>query len=516
VGFLNRLMTAIQIGVHAYNERALIPTDNYDWDDYQSRLFRYALAESYYNSITYRNISTFSTRLKIDNGLYKHVRNVYNPVYRLVEAYTSKVYGGALDFEDLSRGAIPVTMASDELKEAMRQLWLWSNWRLQKSLYVRHGAQLGDVFLKVVDEPEKEKVRLEVLHPGKVKDASFDAVGNVKTIELEYERTDDGKQWYKYGELWKDGSVATTKEGKPYAYPVEMGGTGVSQWDYVVDFVPFTLTKHKDMGQTWGANAFHAQLGKIDELNDSASLVNDQIRKAVNVMWYFAGVQKKTDLSATTEDKDQLSAIYGPADSQPFPMVSNIDLTSAGVNIERLLAELERDMPELAMHRLRDAGNPTAPGIKAGFNDAIDRFTEAQGVYDDGLIRATKMAVTIGGIRRYEGFEAFGMDSYDNGDLEHFIQDRPIVVDELSKLEKITALNTAQAPKWLILRELDFDADTIAEVMAEDEKNRRESMRGFAQGVFDEDEDGDVTDTEEEADTEAQADARAEPVKIAA
>lgn len=510
----SRFVSAVQVGVMTFNERALIPTDNYDWDAYQSRLFRYALSEAYYNNIAYRNIATFSTRLKISGDLYKHIRSIYNPVYRLVEAYTSKVYGGALDFEDLSRGAIPVTMASEELKEAIRQLWLWSNWRIQKSLYVRDGSQLGDVFLKVVDEPEKEKVRLEVLHPGKVKDATFDAVGNIKTVEIEYERTEDGKSWYKYGEVINQESFSTFRDGKPFVYPVEMGGMGVQQWDNIYGFVPMTLTKHKDMGQKWGANAYHAQIGKIDEVNDSASLVNDQIRKAVNVMWYFAGVSKKTELTATTEEKDQLAAIYGPKESQPFPMVSNIDLTSAGVNIERLLAELERDMPELAMHRLRDAGNPTAPGIKAGFNDAIDRFTEAQGVYDDGLIRATKMAVTIGGIRRYEGFQAFNIDSYANGDLEHFIQDRPIVVDELSKLEKITALNTAQVPKWLILRELDYDAETIAEVQAEDEKNRREAMRGFADSVFPEDEDGDTTETTEEA--EKEADTRPPTVKVAA
>jgi hypothetical protein len=510
-------MTATRAFALAFNERALIPTDNYDWNWYQSRLFRYALAESYYNNIAYRNIVTFSARLKANSDLYKHIRSVYNPVYRLVEAYTAKVYGGALDFEDLSRGAIPVTMASDELKAAISKLWIWSNWGVQKSLYPRTGSQLGDVFIKTVDEPDKEKVRMEVLHPGKVKEAEFDAVGNVKTATIEYDRCEtDGKTWYLYTEKIDQESFSFYKNGKPWDYLDNRPGGANSQYDNIYGFVPLVHTKHKDVGQTWGANAFHAQLGKIDELNDSASLLNDQVRKAVNVMWYFAGVKSKTEVNASTDEKDKMPAIYGPEGSQPFPMIANVDITAAGINIERLQTELERDLPELALHRLREGGNVTAPGVRASYSDAIDHFTEAQGTYDDGLIRAHKMAVTIGGMRGYEGFQGFGLDSYDNGDLDHYINERPIIQDQLSKLEKVQTLQGAQAPIWLIMRELDYDEETIEEVIAEKEKNLRDAMRGFAEGTFGDEENatenGDTTQadqTQQAQDTQqTQADAR--------
>lgn len=484
----NRLVTAARMAVLAFNEKALIPTDNYEWNDYQSRLFRYALAEAYYANIAYRNISSFSSRLKSNSSLYRHIRGIYNPVSRLTEAYAAKVYGGSLDFEDLSRGAIPLTMASDELKLAIRQLWLWSNWGIQKTLYVRYGAQLGDVFLKVIDEPEKEKVRLEIVHPGKIKDCVFDAVGNVKEINIEYERVEpDGKTWYVYGEKITQQSFATTKAGKPYAYNTDENGKGVTEWPNPYGFVPMVLTKHKDMGQVWGANAFHGQIGKIDELNDAASLLNDQVRKAVNVMWYFAGATKRPTLDTSTENKDEIAILYGPSDSQPFAMIAPVDITAAGANIQALLSEIERDMPELALHRLRDGGNLTAPGVRSAYSDAIDRFTEAQGTYDDGLIRAHKMAVTIGGLRRYKGFESFGLDSYDNGDLEHFINERPIVSDELTKEQKLQALQAGQAPLWLIMRELDFDEETIDEVNAWKEEQDRNAVRGLAEGIFNND-----------------------------
>jgi hypothetical protein len=118
-------MTATQAFVSTFNERALVPTEYYSWDVYESRLFRYALSESYYTSTVYKAITPFAQRLKSTNDLYKYIRAIQNPVYRLVEAYVAKVYGGSIDFEDLSTGAIPILMADDTLKEALKQLYLW-------------------------------------------------------------------------------------------------------------------------------------------------------------------------------------------------------------------------------------------------------------------------------------------------------------------------------------------------------------------------------------------------------
>ena len=261
----------------------------------------------------------------------------------------------------------------------------------------------------------------------------------------------------------------------------------------------------------WGANSFHGQMGKIDELNDAASLLNDQVRKAVNVMWYFAGVAKRTEIDASQDQnttastldqlkhaKDKLPAVYGPKESQPYPLIAPVDITAAGVNIDRMLLELERDMPELALHRVREGGNLTAPGVRSGYSDAIDRFVEAQGNYDDGIIRAQKMGVSIGGLRGYEGFQSFNLDSFDKGDLEHFIKDRPVIEDELSKIERINALQAAGASIDLIMQEMDFDEETIAKEKARKEQAQREAMRQFSDATFGADEDEDEQTPEDE------------------
>jgi hypothetical protein len=243
------------------------------------------------------------------------------------------------------------------------------------------------------------------------------------------------------------------------------------------------------MGLKWGAASFHAQYSHIDEVNDAASILNDSIRKAVNPPWYFAGATAGNLSLGSGDDtginkKDELPAIFGPEGSQPYPMVQNIDIAAAGANIDRMLQEIERDMPELALHRLRDSGNLTAPGVRTAYTDALNKAKEAQGNYDDGYIRAQQMAVSIGGYRGYEGFESFNLESYDNGDLQFYVKPRPVIGDSLSKQERITAftsMGSAPLPiQRLMLRELDVDETEIEEIIAEQQADKQTNMQQAA------------------------------------
>jgi hypothetical protein len=232
----------------------------------------------------------------------------------------------------------------------------------------------------------------------------------------------------------------------------------------------------------WGAPPFHSTVAKIDEMNDAASLLNDQIRKAVNVIWYFSGVAAGSDLSISgqlddgtatsdpTSRRDKLPAIYGPKDSAPTAMIAPLDIANTAANIQNMLAEIERDMPELSLHRVREMGQMTAPGIRAGYNDAIDKITESRGNYDDALIRAHKMAISIGAYRRLENFTAFDTGSYARGDLDHYIAERPVIEDMLSKQERISVMqglpDNPEAAR-AILEELELSPDKIEAIVAE-------------------------------------------------
>jgi hypothetical protein len=468
------MVAAGRAAITAFNEKATVPREEQGWSEYEARLFRYYHADSYYSNTVYSALVNYSARHKEAKKLYKFTRPVYNPVTRLCDLYPGKIYGGSIDMELLRKGAIPIAQADDPLREAIRQLIIWSDLGTQKSIYVRNGAKFGDSVIKVVDDRERQKVRLEMLSPEIIRQAEFDSVGNVKSVTIEYVRYDEQpiasgnvsiqqRKAHVYRETIDADWFRTYRDGEPYAYYTDANGTPVSEWPNEYGFVPLIIVQHKDIGLDWGANAFHASVGKIDELNDAASLLNDQVRKAVNLVWYFAGVTKRDELNINSNERDGVPVVYGPASSQPFPMVAQLDIAAAGENLQAMLAELERDMPELALHHIREGGNLTAPGVEAAYSDAIDKIVEARGNYDDGLVRAMQMGVSIGGHNGYNGFLPFSLDSYQRGDLTFTIADRPIVKDELSKKERIDLLKQSNAPDRAIWKELDIPDDTIDE-----------------------------------------------------
>lgn len=510
-------MAAGRAAMQAWNAKNLLPIEDLGlWDTYEARLFRYSFYDLYYNNSAYSTLASYVARMKFDKKLYKNIRSIYNPVQRLVDMYPAKVYGGDLDLETLTSGAIQIVGADEALKAALRQLWLWSNWGVNKSLFVRNGARYGDKVLKVVDEPDKEKVRLEVLHPGKIKEVTRDAVGNVKAVTIEYSRDEPAPpaafgqpprkptRAYVYTEKIDQERFQFFKNGTPWDYINDVERGEFAKYDNPYGFVPMVTGQHKDLGLQWGANAFHGQVEKIDELNDAASLLNDQVRKIITVPWYFAGVKRKAELTVESAEidneegnrRDRLDAIYGPQGSQPHPMVAPLDIPGALSNIESMLDELERDMPELALHRLREQGQATAPGVRAVFSDASDRLTEAAGNYNDTLVRAQQMAVSIGGMRKYRNFEPFDLGSFDAGDLEHTIKTRPVIEDQLSLKEEMDVLRDNGAPLWMILGKLNYSQEDIDRAMGEKAEAERNAVRGLMQSVFPPDE-GDDEDEDE-------------------
>jgi hypothetical protein len=489
-------MNAIKAGITAYRQEALIPLEELGWDEYGARLYRYNIGDLYYNNAIYKNLRGFNATAvnrKIDSRLYKRIRGIYNPVYRLAESYVSKVYGGELDLDQLSSGAFPVVNAEDPLRLAIKQQLIHSQWRVNKSLFVRQCSKYGDVFLKVVDDTAVEKVRTEILHPGKVKDFKKDSDGRVTEIIIEYERLPEDepykpkdnfgsvKQSYLYTEIITGDSFSFYKDGELYDYVNDVKGGQFAQYANDYGFVPVKHIMHRDEGLQFGASAFNNSLDKIDELNQQASLLNDAIQRNVDLPYMFVGISKPNDKTVfSSDEKDDLKGIYLPTatpqmvDAKPLP--SNLNIADTIINIERLQAEIERDMPELAMHRLRESANQTAPGIRAAYNDAVDRFQEAQGIYDSGVTDAFNMAIAIGGLRRYPNYQGFGLDDYLKGNFEWFVKPRAIIDDELSKNERITALVSSQAPPRWVWKELGIAEEEIETAEQEAEERRQEMM----------------------------------------
>lgn len=437
-----------------------------NWNASTNRLSRYDMYNAYYSNEVYGRLFNGSRLLKFEKGHYPYIRGIYNPVSRLADLYVSKVYGGSIDFKNPQNGAIPIDSESETLIKDIQKIWKWSNFNTNKSNFVRNGAVLGDSFIKVIDDVERKRVYFQVLDPKKIQDAEFDEVGNVKTVIICYKMLWENKI-IEFKEIITEDSFSTFKDNQPFAFYTNSNGNKVSEWENEYGFVPLVIVKHKNVGFNWGGNAFFTQLNKIDEINDEASLLNDQIRKAVDVMWYFSGAGGKSVVEQSQESRrDSVKALYGPKDSKPMAMVSDIAIDSALKNLLEMLNEIEKDMPELSLYKIRDHDRLTAPGIKAAYSDAIDRILEARVNYDDGLIKANKMALSIGGMRSYGMSGIYSIEDYtnDSDSLEHYIGDRNIISDDLSLHETITFLKDTQANPEFIWKELGYPKKQLGDM----------------------------------------------------
>jgi hypothetical protein len=468
----------------SYNLNSFIPQDWRGWADYQNRLQRYDVFEGYYHNIAYHSFVTYSQALKVQERLYKHVRGVYNPINRLVEGYVSKVWGGVLDTQKGTSGAIPLDTDNAQLIEAITRLWRDSQWGQKKSLCVRYGAKLGDTVIQVVDDLRYQQVRIEAVDPAKVKTIDRNPDGSLSLVEFEYYiRQKDGSNALFCMSITPE-KFSTRLGGQLTAMYTNGRGEQIPEWDNEYGFVPVVHIQHTDVGLGYGAPAAHGTLHKINELNDLASILNDGMRNQVHMpMITFGakvdnvdfGTDKSGNANNTADDpkKDTVRALNFPVDARaefPAPAISIADGLQ---NIIQIEMELERDLPELALHRLRESGNLTAPGIRSGYDDAIARYQEARGNYDTGLVAAHKMAVGIGGMRGYDGYRGFNLMSLENGSVDHQIKARPVISDSLSlaeKLDKTFMAMDKNAPETVYL-EMGWSEQQSDEIIEATQKN---------------------------------------------
>jgi hypothetical protein len=437
-------------GVRAFRE-AFVSAETLDpekFADFGARQTRYEICWSMYENTVYREIHKWARSYKTQFGLYRYIRNIYNPAYRLGEFWKTHLWGGALDLDTL-KGALPIITDNEALRLAIADLWRWSNWHVRKDIATLYGSVMGDVFLQVVDDVGRAKVYLDVVHPGTVSDITVDAYGNIKAYKIEESRKSPEKQdqAVTYVEIAKRGDgqgviFQTFMNGKPYAWNGQ-----AAEWEEPYGFIPMVHIKHNDVGLDWGWSELHPARSKMHEMDDVASILSDQIRKTVNVKWLFTGTDKPSSPSPTGASestsrpepgREEEPAIYAKnAEVKATPMVAQLDIDGAVHHILEILKDLERDYPELKFDALRASGDVSGKALRVARQPAEAKVLQRRALYDDALVRAQQMAVAIGGFRGYEGFGGFGLDSYDQGDLDHQIGERPVfAVDSLDELEE--------------------------------------------------------------------------------
>lgn len=460
-----RVTMATKAAISAFRDPSAYPGESKDTD----RQAYFNLLWSYYQNSTFSDINAWAT-YRSNFTLYRNIRSIYNPTRRIVNFYVAQVYPGVLT-EDASslpdgvQSAIPFPDDMDEdLKIAIAQFWQWSNWQAGNKLMVRYGGATGSCLVEVVDNLASGKIQTAVRWPG-LMDAEalkLDEVGNLKAYALEYPTKDEEGDSYIYRKEVDQESFRYFKDDVPFDY-----GQG-SEVENTYGFVPAVWCKHLDEGDDYGAPAIAGSIAKFDELNGLASHNHDQVDILIDSPGIIAtdthvGLIEQQSRDRKTAAQDEYSAtlairekptgrllLKGNADSKWVPLVGNLEPDKVIPVMEKLIAEIEHDFPELSMYQeLRKMSQVTGPGADRLLGDVKGRVQEVASNYDVQSIKLFQMAAAIGGMRfneRREGwalrttqqakFGSFDLESYAKGELDFTIKPRPLIaVTESDEIE---------------------------------------------------------------------------------
>lgn len=449
--FFDRLALGITAFKEAYLTSSVVQTE--DWSAFKARRLRYSILWAQYEQTSYRDVHAWATAYRKDYALYKYVRPVYNPAWRLGEFWKVHLFGGLLDPAAGAEGAIPISTDNERLREAIALLWKWSRWQVRKDILAVRGTILGDIAIKVVDDVSRGRVYLDLLHPGLLDTVDKDPFGNVKGYVVREivadPRKDTGTVEYREV-VTRDGDLVvyeTFLNNMPYAWEINVNRSGeaLSRWAEPYEFVPLVVIQHNDVGLDWGWSELHPIRAKVHEADDLAAQISDHVRKTVDPVWFMKGM-KKTEITLGGADastdrpapgREELKAIWGvPIDGAAEAMVAKMDLESVLKHLDSILEEIERDVIELSQDIHTASGDASGRALRTARQPIVSKVIQRRANYDTAMVAAQQMAIAIGGWRGYEGYKGFNLESYAKGDLEHNIADRPVFEeDPLDQIE---------------------------------------------------------------------------------
>jgi hypothetical protein len=233
VSIWNRLKVATTMAVQAFREGYVTAgvTESAEFGDFGGRQMRYEILWAMYENTAYRNIHTWATSYRNQYGLYRYIRGIYNPSYRLGEFWKSMLWGGELDAGAGVIGAIPIQTEDDKLRAAIAALWQVSNWGINK----------------------------EVIHPSTIKSITTDPRGFIKAYQIEETRLLNGRKAVYLETAERDGEdviYKTYANNQLYAWDGEN-----AEWSAPYGFIPLVVVQHNNVGLDWGWSEVHAGRG---------------------------------------------------------------------------------------------------------------------------------------------------------------------------------------------------------------------------------------------------------------
>lgn len=378
-----------------------------------------------------------------------------NPAHRVVEFYVPHLWPKAdeIDCED------------EALRDAILQVWRWSNWSSRSRMAARWFAMLGDLFLKVAarggpDDPDSggedadagdpgasaapPQVFFQIIDPADVTDFAVDSRGYLTSITIEtpqVRRIGGTITPYWAGEEWDKAAQEMRQweaDQRGAAGGERRNLTATPFAEFGIDFIPIVHAKFIDSGNLRGDAAFTHALDKIDEANRAATRLHQTLFRNNDATWALtAGVgadgrplpppavrttteagadgTRITDSSVVEIGGQLLWRLPGGATLQP--LVPNIQYEDALKILESHMDELEADLPELGYYLLRQQeGEISGVALRLRMGPALSKAEEARENATAALQRADAMAITIG---KALGLFADVEGDYQSGAFDH-------------------------------------------------------------------------------------------------
>jgi len=407
----------------------------------------YKMLGAYYKmNGLYDDIMSASFYLDVWHESMKPLRN---PANRSVEFFVNKVMPGVLP------DSAPLVADNTRILEPIQRIHTWSNLNANKSKAIRWLSIYGDLWVRPNPTEDNKRVYLKFMKPHHMTDWSVDDRGFITSLRIDVPI----KGGHTHTEWWTPEMYNIWEHHFGRDKPLmELGQPMMEGFmsDFGIDFVPFVHIMFRDIGDKRGWGAYTHVLDKIDEANRMATRLHDMLFRYNKAFWAVSanastpegaplpppkvrstsstGVRStKEDGTADMSDQDMFRL---PGQSTIESLVPDVKYGDALQVLQDHMAEIEKDLPELAFYELKDLGL-SGIALTTVLGGAVARAEEARANWEAGLIRAENMALSIG--QFYGMFPNIG--SFDAGDYEHQYTPRDIFpMNVKDKAEAMAAL----------------------------------------------------------------------------
>ena len=276
-------------------------------------------------------------------------------------------------------------------------------------------------------------------------------------------------------------------------------------------FIPMVLARHMSIGLNYGGAEPHALITQALEVDDMAlSDGRSGTKKRVQAPKLLSGMKALKGPLIGTKDQSNEEALqlswqndlnhywseqgrqmmpflYGPESAKPHDLTNDLDLPGITGHIAAINAQIELNYPEINMNEI-SKGDPSGRALRVARQRVESKIQERRDGYDEPLVMAQKMAIAIGAMRGYPGYEGLEGDPFEDGPLDHEIKHRPVFhPDPMDDIEEGTAFwnqaNTATQAGCPLVAFLrlegwdEADIDLIAKAKADEQKELIEQTR---------------------------------------